>query len=51
VVVTATLTVAAFVPSRVTDWGETEQVDSEGAPVQVRVTLWLKPLAGETPSE
>jgi hypothetical protein len=46
-----TLTVAGFVPSRVADWGEAEQVDKVGAPLQLILTLWLKPAIGVTLNE
>jgi hypothetical protein len=42
VVVTLTVTFVAELPG-VTGLGETVQVVSEGAPVQVKLTLWLKP--------
>ena len=45
VVVTVTVAVTAFVPSRVT-WGVTEQVEFEGAPVHVSDTEPLNPPAG-----
>jgi len=51
VVVTVTLTVAPFVPLRVANWGKTAQVDAEGAPAQLSVTLLLKPPAGDTATE
>ena len=44
VVVTLTVTFVAELPG-VTGFGETVQVASEGAPVQVRLTLWLNPLS------
>ena len=40
VVVTLTVTFVAELPA-VTGFGETVQVASEGAPVQVKLTLWL----------
>jgi len=42
VVVTLTVILVAEVPG-VTGLGETVQVASEGAPVQVKLTLWLNP--------
>ena len=42
VVVTVTVTLVAELPA-ITGFGETVQVASEGAPVQVRLTLWLTP--------
>jgi phage tail tape-measure protein len=42
VVVTVTATLVAELPA-VTGFGETAQVASEGAPVQVNVTAWFKP--------
>jgi hypothetical protein len=42
VVVTVKVTFAAELPG-VTEFGEAEQVASEGAPVQVKFTAWLKP--------
>jgi len=46
VVVTVTVTFVAELPA-VTGVG-TVQVASEGAPVQVRLTLWLNPLSPAT---
>jgi hypothetical protein len=43
VVVTLTVTLVAELPG-VTRLGETVQVASEGAPLQVKLTLWLNPL-------
>jgi hypothetical protein len=42
VVVTVTVTFAAELPG-VTGFGEAEQVASEGAPVQVKLTAWFNP--------
>jgi hypothetical protein len=42
VVVTVTVTFAAELPG-VTGFGETEQAAREGAPAQVKLTLWLYP--------
>ena len=42
VVVTVMVTFVAELPA-VTGFGETVQVASEGAPVQVKLTLWLNP--------
>jgi hypothetical protein len=42
VVVTLTVTFVAELPA-VNGFGETVQVASEGAPVQVKATLWLNP--------
>ena len=39
VVVSVTVAVAAFFPSRVTDDGETVHIAAVGAPVQVQVTV------------
>lgn len=41
VVVTVTVTLVAELPT-VAGFGEAVQVDSEGAPAQVKVTAWLK---------
>ena len=37
---------AGSVPSRVIELGEMEQVDCFGAPVHVKVTVWLNPPLG-----
>jgi hypothetical protein len=42
VVVAVTVILVAELPA-VTEVGETVQVASEGAPVQVKLTLWLNP--------
>jgi hypothetical protein len=42
VVVTVTVTFVAELPA-VTGFGETVQVASKGAPVQVKVTFWFNP--------
>ena len=42
VVVTLTVMFVAVVPG-MSVLGETEQVASEGAPVQVKVTVWVSP--------
>jgi hypothetical protein len=47
VVVTVTVTPVAELPA-VTGLGATVQVASEGAPVQVKLTLWLKPSSPAT---
>jgi hypothetical protein len=47
-VVTVTVAVAGFVPSGVTEAGDTEQVASRGAPLQPSVTLALNPKDGVT---
>ena len=44
------MAVALFVPSGVTELGVTEQVAADGAPLQDRETLWLKPPSGPTVS-
>ena len=46
VVVIATPTVADAVPFRAAELGVSVQVASDGAPVQVRFTVWLNPSAG-----
>ena len=46
VVISVTVAVAGFVPSSVTDDGETVQVAPSGAPVQFHVTVCVKPCAG-----
>jgi len=46
VVVSVTVAVAVFFPSRVTDDGETVHIAAVGAPVQVQVTVPLKLFAG-----
>ncbi len=51
VVVTVTVALAGFVPSRVTELGLTVHVACDGAPVQVKLTGKLKPPAGVTLSE
>jgi hypothetical protein len=51
VVVTVTVTGVALVPFSVTELGETLHVESEGAPVQLKETVWLKPPPGETETE
>jgi hypothetical protein len=48
VVVTLTVILVAELPG-VTGLGETVQVASEGAPAQVRLTLWLNPPSPATP--
>jgi hypothetical protein len=48
VVVTITVALATFVPSKVTDDGETEQVAADSAPLQFSDTCWLKPPTGVT---
>jgi phage tail tape-measure protein len=47
VVVTLTVILVAELPG-VTGFGETVQVASEGAPVQVKVRLWPNPLSPAT---
>jgi hypothetical protein len=47
VVVTLTVTFVAELPA-VTEVGETVQVASEGAPLQVKLTLWLNPASPAT---
>jgi hypothetical protein len=47
-VVTETATVATAVPLSASELGVTTHVDSDGAPVQLNATVWLKPPAGET---
>lgn len=51
VVLTVTFTVAAFVPSSVTEAGESVQVESNGAPAQESETACLNPLMGATLNE
>ena len=46
-VVMVTVELEFVEPSNVTEDGETEQVAAVGAPVQVHVTLLLKPSPGE----
>lgn len=46
VVVIATPTVADAVPFRAAELGVSVHVASDGAPVQVRFTVWLNPSAG-----
>ena len=46
-----TVKTAADVPSSVSADGEIEQVADEGAPPQVKETVWLKPATGETVRE
>ena len=46
VVVTVTVAVAEDVPFRVSVLGETLHEEAGGAPLQVKVTLWLKPPLG-----
>ena len=48
VVKTVTVTEVGLVPFSVAVLGETLHVESEGAPVQLRETVWLKPPAGAT---
>lgn len=48
VVVTFTVNCVAVFPFRVTDGDEGVQVASEGAPVQLMVTVALNPFAGVT---
>lgn len=48
VVVTVTVAVTGFIPSGVTADGDTEQVASAGAPLQLRLTLALYPKNGVT---
>lgn len=48
VVVTATVAVESCKPSRATASGDTEHVASKGAPEQLKETLWLKALMGES---
>lgn len=48
VVVTVTVTSEGLTPSRVTEAGETEHVDSDGPPLQVKTTGPTKPPAGVT---
>ena len=47
-VVMETVAVIGALPVRATEDGSTAQVASAGAPVQPRVTLWLKPPSGLT---
>ena len=47
-VLTATEMDEAEEPFNVTVVGETEHVERAGAPVQVRLTLWLNPPPGDT---
>ena len=47
-VVTVTAAATGFIPSGVTEVGETEQVEREGAPLQFRATFALKPKDGVT---
>jgi hypothetical protein len=46
VLVTVTVTVAAVDPFSVIELGDTPHVDCDGAPLQVKVTVWLKPPPG-----
>jgi hypothetical protein len=48
VVVTVAVDATGFVPSGVTADGDTEQLASGGAPLQLRVTLALNPKVGVT---
>src|SRR6266550_5680112 len=48
IVVTETATLAAVDPLTTIELGVTAHVDSDGAPVQVSATVWLKPPTGET---
>jgi len=50
VVVTVTVAIAADEPFTEIWFGETEQVDVAGAPLQVRDTLWANPPAGAMPT-
>jgi hypothetical protein len=47
-VLTVTVAIAASVPSRVSEAGDTEQVALRGAPLQPNVTLALNPKDGVT---
>ena len=51
VVITETVEVATFEPSIAEEAGETVHVDAMGAPVQVQVTVWLKPPVGTAETE
>jgi hypothetical protein len=51
VVETATATVPDAVPFSVTVLGVSVQVDSEGAPVHVKFTVWLNPPWGASVNE
>ena len=47
-VTTATFAVALLDPFKVTELGVNAQLDCGGAPLQVSITVWLKPLSGDT---
>jgi hypothetical protein len=48
VVDTVTVTGADAVPFKVTELGVSVQVESEGAPLHVRFTVWFSPPCGVT---
>jgi hypothetical protein len=48
VVETETVTGAGAAPFSVTELGVTVQVESEGAPLHVRFTVWFSPPSGVT---
>jgi hypothetical protein len=48
VVVTVTVTGADAVPFKVTELGVSVHLESEGAPLQVRFTVWFSPPCGVT---
>jgi hypothetical protein len=48
VVFTVSVTVTGFVPSSVTEEGDTEHVAPAGAPAQLKVTVWLNAPTGPT---
>ena len=48
VVDTATVTGAEAAPFSVTELGVSVQVESEGAPLHVRLTVWFSPPCGVT---
>ena len=51
VVETAIVTDVALAPFSVTTVGAALHVDRDGAPAQVKDTVWLKPPSGETETE
>ena len=51
VVETVTVAVVVAVPLNEAGFGETEQVDSAGAPVQVKAMVWLEPNVGASTRE
>jgi hypothetical protein len=51
VVETVIMTEVMLAPLRVAELGETPHVDKDGAPAQLKDTVWLKPPPGETETE